>query len=134
MDNSTDRLHDVFFYGLYMDPHVLKQKGVEPRNPRIAKIENFELRVGNKATLLRASGKVAHGIIYSLTHGEIDALYWGAGLSEYASEALMATVDGQSVPVLCCNLVEPPGSEESNGEYKQKLDDAMKKLGVPAGA
>ena len=28
-DNSVNRLHDVFCYGLYMDPGILKSKGVK---------------------------------------------------------------------------------------------------------
>ena len=72
-DNSKNRLHDVFFYGLYMDPDVLEQKGVQPRNPRIAKVEGYELRIGSKATLLRERGGVAYGVVYSLTHSEINS-------------------------------------------------------------
>ena len=34
MDNSKDRLLDVFFYGLYMDEEILKSKNVNPRKKR----------------------------------------------------------------------------------------------------
>ncbi len=131
VDNSNIRKHDVFFYGLYMDPDVLSQVGVEARNPRIASINDFALAIGNKATLLRAPGQRAHGVIYALTHAEIHQLYWGAGLDEYAAEALLADVDGVSVPVLCCNLITPPAEGESNPDYEAKLRAAKIKLGVP---
>jgi len=36
MDNSTDRLHDVFFYGLYIDEEILKSKDILVRNKRSA--------------------------------------------------------------------------------------------------
>lgn len=130
-DNSKERLHEVFFYGLYMDPEILKQKGVKPRNPRIASAKNFKLRIGNKATILRAPGELAHGIVYSLTHSEINSLYWGSGLNEYASESLLVNVGNEKIPALCCNLVQPPDKHESNAEYKQKLNAAMEKLGLP---
>ncbi len=68
-DNSAQRLHEVFFYGLYMDPEILKQRQVEPRNPRIAVADNFRLRIGNRATLIREDGATAHGLLYSLNHG-----------------------------------------------------------------
>ena len=118
-----------------MDPALLEQKGVEPRNARIAVAENYELRIGNKATLLRAAGtgKQAHGIVYSLTHGEIHSLYWGAGLNDYASEAIMVRIGGESIPVLCCNLIEPPAEHESNAEYEGNLKGTMSRLGVPSG-
>lgn len=52
MDNSNQRLNDVFFYGLYMDEEILKSKNVEPRNKRIAVVYDYKLRIGKMATLL----------------------------------------------------------------------------------
>ena len=130
-DNSKDRLHDVFFYGLYMDPEILRQKGVDPRNPRVAYANNYKLKIGNKATLLRAVGERAHGIVYSLTHSEIDSLYRGSGLHEYLPEALSIKAGDESFPALCCNLIEPPAESESNAEYAGRLKAVMSKLGVP---
>ena len=129
-DNSSSRLHDVFFYGLYMDPELLEQKGVKPRDPRPAYVDGFELNIGNKATLIRKPGAVAHGMVYSLTHAEIHALYGGAGLHEYAPEAITAYLGKDAIPVLSCNLIEPPGIGESNPEYEQKLRSVMQNLQI----
>ena len=128
VDNSKNRLHDVFFYGLYMDPEILQQKGVIPRKPRKAKVQDYELKIGNMATLLRSLGKEASGMVYALTHAEIDALYWGGGLDAYVSEALVAEVEGDQIPVLCCNLLLPPKESEENLEYAKKLANSMKRL------
>jgi len=130
-DNSEKRLHHVFFYGLYMDPEILKLKNVEPRDPQIGYAKHFELRIGNKATLLRAPGMKAHGIVYSLTQGEIDALYKESGLTEYNPEAVMVHIGSNAIPTLCCNLTVPPEADESNPEYEQKLLAAMERLEVP---
>ena len=130
-DNSPQRLHEVFFYGLYMDPDILLQKGVEPRNPRMGKVENYKLKIGNKATLLRETGAVAHGMVYSLTHAEINSLYWGAGLDEYAAEAMRVKAGSNDISALCCNLIVPPEENESNQEYQTKLIQVMAKLGIP---
>jgi len=130
-DNSKERFHDVFFYGLYMVPDILKAKGVVPRNPRKGCAEGYELKIGNKATLLRAKGKIAYGILYSLTHEEIYSLYQGSGLNEYAAEAIMVKVQNEAVPALCCNLIKPPKENESNSDYESKLEAAMKNLGLP---
>ena len=129
-DNSENRKQDVFFYGLYMDPDILEKAGVKPDNPRIGCVENYKLRIGNKATLLRAPNEKVHGVVYSLSHSDINKLYWGAGLNEYVSEALLAKIGDDTVPVLCCNLVVPPGESESNQEYAEKLKVSMNKLGV----
>lgn len=130
IDNSENRKHDVFFYGLYMDPDILERLDVIPNNPRIGYIENYELRIGNKATMLRSFGKRVQGVVYSLSHADIAKLYWGAGLNEYAAEALVANVGNKIIPVLCCNLIVPPESSESNAEYQEKLKACMKKLGL----
>lgn len=132
MDNSEHRLHEVFFYGLYMDPEILTNKGVTPRNPRIATVKGYKLRVGKLATLLRDEKSEASGIIYSLTHAEIDKLYKGSGLLAYMPESLVAiTKDNVTLSVLCCNLLIPPAHDDSNPEYLEKLTACMKKYNVP---
>jgi len=130
-DNSKERLHDVFFYGLYMVPEILEQKGVTPRNPRKGRLDDYELRIGSKATLLRAKGKTSYGMLYSLHHAEIYLLYQGAGLHEYAAEAVAVHTGSATIPALCCNLISPPNENESNHDYTSKLKAAMKKLGLP---
>ncbi|MFN2633018.1 MAG: hypothetical protein ABR610_06340 [Thermoanaerobaculia bacterium] len=37
---------DVFFYGLFMDVDLLREKGAAPVNPRPASVEGFALRIG----------------------------------------------------------------------------------------
>jgi hypothetical protein len=125
-DNSPNRTISVFFYGLYMDPDVLKGKNVEPRDGRPAVAEGYSLRIGQKATLLRMRGAAASGMVYSITHAELDRLYWGAGLTEYRAEPLLVrTLDGEFIPAVCCNLLQAPAEHEENPEYAQSLREAM---------
>lgn len=132
MDNSLNRLHRVFFYGLYMDPDILRDKGVEPRNPEKARVAGYRLRVGKMATLLRDDDASAHGMVYRLTYPEIESLYWGAGLDAYIAEAvLVETLDGAVSPALCCNLRMPPADDEDNPDYLHRLISVMQKLGLP---
>lgn len=132
MDNSPERLQEVFFYGLYMDPKLQQAKGVIPRNPRKGRIEGYRLRVGKMATLLREESGVAHGMLYSLTHAEIEKLYWGAGLNGYVAEALPVVTEGQErISALCFNLLLPPDEQEENLHYLARLKHCMGKLGLP---
>jgi len=155
LDNSEHRVLDVFFYGLYMDPDMLMDKKVEAKNPRPAIIADYGLKLGNRATLLRAPGKFSIGMLYSITHAELHSLYWGAGLDAYGAEALLALVVNESisdfetlrevrdvyrnfdalivdrVPALCCNLVVPPLDNESNPTYREKLITLMRRLSLP---
>jgi len=131
MDNSENRLVDVFFYGLYMDEDILLTKGVKIRNPRKAYVKDYVLRVGKMATLLRTKNNEAHGLVYELTHKEIDILYKDSGLSEYVSEAIEIQVENKSIPALVCNLITPPLEDEINEVYVEKLFVCMKKYKLP---
>jgi len=133
MDNSKERLLDVFFYGLYMDEEILKSKDVNPRNKRAAIAPGYQLRVGKMATLLRDNNAQAFGMVYSLTHAEITALYEGSGLTAYVPESIVIqTKENQTISALCCNLLNPPSDDEKNEAYLEKLTLCMEKYNLPA--
>lgn len=122
MDNSRNRLLDVFFYGLYMNEEILMSKNVKPRNKRIGKM----------ATLLRDETAKTYGMVYSLTHDEIETLYKASGLIDYAAEALLIdTDDNCTIAALCCNLIVPPEDSDENREYYKKLIECMEKYNLP---
>ena len=131
MDNSINRLHDVFFYGLYMDEEILKSKNIPIRNQRSGYIDNYALRIGNLATLMRTENSRAYGMVYAMTQKEIVSLYEGAGLDAYITEALLCKLSDKSkIPVLCKNLAEAPKEDESNDGYFSKLKSCMAKYGL----
>lgn len=65
----NERRIDGFFYGLFMDAGVLQSKGVAPVNPRKAYVDDFALRIGDRATLIPSAGARSYGMLYALTHG-----------------------------------------------------------------
>jgi len=131
MDNSINRLHDVFFYGLYMDEEILKSKNISIRHRRSGYIDNYALRIGHLATLIRSENSRACGMVYAMTQKEIVSLYEGLGLDAYATEALLCTLsNGSNIAVLCKNLTEAPKEDESNDIYLSKLKSCMAKYGL----
>ncbi len=46
MTEENVRRIDVFFYGLFMDDALLREKGINPVDRRMAFVENFSLVVG----------------------------------------------------------------------------------------
>jgi hypothetical protein len=92
MANNLLRRIDVFFYGLFMDESLLRAKGIEPQQRRLATLKNFRLVIGARATLVPCPGETVHGVIFSLTHAEIDSLYADASVSVYRPEAIIAAV------------------------------------------
>jgi hypothetical protein len=67
----SERRIDVFFYGLFMDTEILRAGGVaEPANPRRAFVDDFELRIGQRATLVPVADSRVYGMLFALTHSE----------------------------------------------------------------
>jgi hypothetical protein len=133
MSDETLRRIDVFFYGLFMDEALLREKGLNPEGRRPACVENFRLVIGERATLVPSASDVAHGLLFSLTLGEVDALYSEDSVSAYRPEAVCAqTADGSVVPALCFNLPAPPDARERNPLYASKLRELAARLGLPA--
>jgi hypothetical protein len=131
MDDAARRI-DVFFYGLFMDDALLREKGINPGNRRVASVENFRLVIGARATLVPCANRAVHGVIFSLTHTEVDDLYGEASVSVYRPEAVSARLaDGSVVPALCFNLPLPPSIEERNPQYVSKLREVAERIGLP---
>ena len=125
---------EVFFYGLFMNETLLREKGLRPEDRRLASVEGFRLVIGERATLVRCEGGEVHGVLFSLTRGEVEALYSEESVSAYRSEVVSARAsDGRVAQALCFNLPAPPSIDERNPLYASKLRRLAERLGLPAG-
>jgi hypothetical protein len=132
MTEAEARRIDVFFYGLFMDEAVLREKGINPLNRRMASVEDFCLVIGERATLFPCVGQTVHGVLFSLTHAEVDELYEEASVSVYRPEAVSAHLpDGSVISALCFNLPVPPSTTERNPQYAAKLKELAGRIGLP---
>ncbi|HVF66847.1 MAG TPA: gamma-glutamylcyclotransferase family protein [Pyrinomonadaceae bacterium] len=123
----------VFFYGLFMDEALLRGKGLNPESRRAASVEDFQLVIGERATLVRRGGATAYGVVYTLTRGEVESLYTEESVGAYRSEVVAARLaDGSVERVLCFNLPAPPSDGERNPLYASKLRALAERLGLPA--
>ena len=130
-DRQTLRV-DVFFYGLFMDETLLREKGIDPQNRRLAFVENFSLVIGDRASLVPSEGSTVFGVVFSLTQSEVDDLYSEGSVKAYRPETVRAKLlDGSVMPVLCFNLPTPPTTDKRNVEYVAKLKDLASRLGLP---
>ena len=130
---TVPRRIDVFFYGLFMDADLLRSKGVNPVNVRMASVPGFGLQIGQRASLAPAANSRAFGMLMQLTHDEIDQLYSDPSVRTYRPEAISAELDdGSRVSALCFNLPVAPSPKESNPEYAAKLRDLGHRLGFPS--
>ncbi len=129
----SDRRIDGFFYGLFMDSGVLRESRVEAANPRRAYVDGYGLRIGRRATLVPDPGSRAYGMVFALTHDELERLYSAPGLEDYRAEAvLVRTLEGEALPALCYNLRQAPRSGEANAAYAERLRAVLLRLDFPA--
>ena len=123
----------VFFYGLFMDQDLLRDRGLQPLNARRACVRGMRLRIGERAALELDPDGVVYGMLFELTHGDIERLYAEPGVAPYRPEAVLAEPDeGEPVAALCYNLPSPP-TDEPNLEYARKLRELATRLDLPAG-
>ncbi len=124
---------DAFFYGLYMDDGVLRGIGVVPHSPRKACADGYALRIGKRATLVKAPGSIAWGMVYALTPDDLAKLYGAPGLEVYRPEWIEVALENRAIiPAQVYNLAQPPAPDERNPDYAEKLKAAMTRLGFPA--
>lgn len=124
---------NVFFYGLFMDEALLQAKGILSPDLRVASVPGFQIRIGKRATLVPVPEARVFGVVASLSHSELERLYSEPGVQAYKPEAVLARLlDGESLPALCYNLVEPPTAGEHNPEYAARLRALAAQLQFPS--
>ncbi|MFJ9535410.1 hypothetical protein [Herbaspirillum sp. NPDC101396] len=129
-ENSPHRLVDIFFYGLHMDAASLQTKGIVIRQPRLATIRDCKIVVRTKAILLREEGATAHGMLYQLTHAEIDVLY--KDQPDYRAEAFAVDDGERIVSAISMVHIAPPLDGAVDPAYATKLRKVLEDIGLPA--
>ncbi len=125
-------MEDIFFYGLFMDAMLLKEKGIVPSDSTLAHIDGYGLRIGERATLVKSETERAYGLIMSLETEDVRNLYSADSVSDYIPENLVAiTSDNESVPVISYNLPVAKLTGQ-NKEYARSLSQVAKKIGLPS--
>jgi hypothetical protein len=123
----------VFFYGLFMDPELLRGKGLQPENARRACVRGMRLRIEERAALEPEPDGVVYGMLVELTHGDIERLYAEPSVAPYRPEAVLAEPDaGEPLAALCYNLPSAPSTHQPDLEYARKLGELATRLGLPA--
>ena len=129
----ASRRVDVFFYGLFMDPELLRAKGLDPQGAELAWVEELALLIGQRAALVPSTGSKVHGVVMSLTLAELDQLYSEPSVQAYQPQAvLLHLASGGVAAALCYKLGQPPSADERNPDYAAKLRALGAKLGLPA--
>ena len=123
---------EVFFYGLFMDEAILAKNGVTPSNPRIGCLNDYALKIGNRASLLPSPGEKSYGIIMTVDKESLDKLYAEASVADYIPEEVQIriTSSNDTVKAWCYNLPSESLSG-TNTSYALSLFELAEQLGLP---
>ena len=121
----------IFFYGLFMDVQMLEDKGLEPEQVHMAYLDNFKLKIGNRASLVPFKGKRSYGLLVTANENRIKDLYSEASVSDYIPETVLVVIEsGQVHEAICYNLPDEK-LEGANPAYAEALYILAKKIGLP---
>jgi hypothetical protein len=125
----------VFFYGLYMDATLLESMGFRPRQIGAARLDNYRIEIGERATLIPARGKSSYGYLHDLLQEEVSALYARPEVRGYIPQPVVATLLADSSLHHASCYVLPPTETGSitDAEYAVKLAALVSHLGLPLG-
>lgn len=130
--SQADSLQEIFFYGLFMDERVLREKGIQPHASRKAVLNGYRLTIGERAMLFPDPSSQAFGMVHVLTERETNLLYAEPGLDMYRPETVIATFeDGSTRAVTTFNLQQTTTEAKFNVEYAKKLKSILEHLGFP---
>ncbi|MDH3616991.1 MAG: gamma-glutamylcyclotransferase [Gammaproteobacteria bacterium] len=121
----------VFFYGLFMDEHLLAKKGIEPSETSLGFVDGYGLRIGERATLVCRPDDRVYGVMMDIAPSEATELYADDSVADYISEpVIVELMDGTRVEATCYNL---PGDKitGANKDYAELLLDVATRLDFP---
>jgi len=122
---------EVFFYGLFMDEENLRQKGINPVNPRKGYLNNYTLKIGQRASLIQSENDKAYGIVVQLDEKELARLYSEKSVADYIPEKVeVVSETGEQIAAMCYNLPLKLLTG-TNEEYAKSLYKLAKELDFP---
>ncbi len=121
----------IFFYGLFMDSRLLQEKGFDPKIIGPAELPGYQIRIGNRATLIPSRHSVAYGMLIDLAEKDAIALYSAPDVRDYRPESVKTILlsDRSIRPSLCYNLPVEELGAGINHEYAERLSALVLELG-----
>ena len=124
-------MKSVFFYGLFMDKDILKDKGLNPTGSSVVCLADYGLRIGERATLEHSKDERTFGSVMQLSRDELEKLYADKSVMDYVPQQVVVTeVDGESMAAISY-ILPMENVSGSNSAYAKSLALAAKKIGLP---
>ena len=98
-----------------------------------AKLPDYKIRIGNRASLVRAIGSASYGVLLDLPEEDASALYSRPEVDGYQPESVEVHLlsDESRQRALCYLLPQDKLGADMNTEYVVKLAALVRELGLP---
>lgn len=114
-----------------MDEAILLKNGITPSNPRRGYLNDYTLKIGNRASLIPCKGEKSYGIVMTINKDTINKLYAEPSVNDYIPEEVnIITSTNDSIAATCYNLPLELLSG-TNEVYARSLYKLAKKEGFP---
>ena len=124
---------EVFFYGLFMDVNVLLRNGIKPSNLRRGYLNDYSLKIGNRASLIPCKNEKSYGIVMTINKDAIHNLYAEASVADYIPETVNIITDTNDSIIATCYNLPSETLTGTNDLYAISLYNLAKKEGFPDG-
>jgi len=121
----------VFFYGLFMDEGLLREKGLHPSATKIASLVGYGLRIGERATLIQSNQEQTYGTVIQLSEAELGILYDDKSVGDYRPEAVTVTDNNGSTLAAVSYILPFEKLTGQNREYAKSLAVIARRAGLP---
>jgi hypothetical protein len=117
-----------------MDSSLLEDMGFRPKLIGTAKLDDYQIHIGDRATLIPAAGSVAYGVLMELSGDELSALYSRPEVSGYEAEPVNVSLleNNSNKRSVCYILPQQALGSDINTEYAKKLSALVEELGFPS--
>jgi len=122
---------NVFFYGLFMDEALLAKKGITPSNAEVGYVDEYALRIGERATLVSSAGARSYGILMNISSDQAKELYSDKGVADYVPESVIVELLGGSKAEAKCYNLRVDKITGANKIYAEALLEVASKRGLP---
>ena len=114
-----------------MDETLLDKRGITPGNAEVGYVDEFALRIGERATLVSSAGARSYGVMMNISSDQANELYAESSVADYVPESVtVELLNGSKVEASCYNLSVDKFTG-ANKVYAQALLEVANRLGLP---
>jgi hypothetical protein len=123
----------IFFYGLFMDPDLMRDQGLHPTLVGPAELPDYRIHIGQRASLVPSPRSTSYGMLIDLPDDEAATLYAAPDVRDYRPEDVNAVLlnDRTVHTASCYNLPADRLGAGTNAEYAERLSTLLLELGFP---